>query len=478
MGLYRGAAQDPFAATARLREAGIPGIRYLDQGSRGGGAGTSNYVLFRDDIIDILKKYGIAGGVGGGLAGSSGGEPGNRLDLPHMQYGGVIKAAEPLAARVLRYLGTEAGPEALAIARQYLREPQRVANPGIYKDPRRLAAEAEARVAPEDPAMKQLFGVTRQDLYDISRGGTRPGNLPEMVLPPAVGARGENYAAQRLMTPENAQRQLDAIAEARRSAPGLTQGMVPWYVMDPAYEATERASSKAAAPDLFRRFTGFTGLSSPASPVEWELQRGTAANMMSRLGRWGDWEKYGGMPAEQRPPDIAALLGTTPGHLTHSSVQTPKGRIMHETGQWPQFEDPKVQLYIPSGSAPQIGFQTQWPVPDVHFSGAAGLADVLETATKPKRAMKMGEYKSFAPWWRSTVADPSGMQSTSTQGLQWGLYSPQTGVKTTIGAPKLELFSKEIMRRANELGITPEEVRDKVLRGEERVELPQTAGYA
>jgi len=45
-----------------LREAGIPGIRYLDQGSRGTGSGTSNYVVFDPGIIDIVKKYGIVGG--------------------------------------------------------------------------------------------------------------------------------------------------------------------------------------------------------------------------------------------------------------------------------------------------------------------------------------------------------------------------------------------------------------------------------
>jgi len=39
----------------------IPGIRYLDQGSRGQSGGTSNYVLFNDKIIDIMKKWGIAG---------------------------------------------------------------------------------------------------------------------------------------------------------------------------------------------------------------------------------------------------------------------------------------------------------------------------------------------------------------------------------------------------------------------------------
>lgn len=43
-----------------LREAGIPGIRYLDQGSRGQGQGTSNYVVWTPELIEILRKYGIA----------------------------------------------------------------------------------------------------------------------------------------------------------------------------------------------------------------------------------------------------------------------------------------------------------------------------------------------------------------------------------------------------------------------------------
>jgi hypothetical protein len=90
-------------AVQKLREAGIPGIKYLDQGSRGdykifskGGdqygimkpngteyplsfnkadaqaevnrqnkyAKTYNYVVFDDKLIDIIKKYGIAGLIG------------------------------------------------------------------------------------------------------------------------------------------------------------------------------------------------------------------------------------------------------------------------------------------------------------------------------------------------------------------------------------------------------------------------------
>jgi len=48
----------------QLRQAGIPGIRYLDQGSRGAGQGTSNFVVFpgEEDLLRILS-------VDGGLLG-------------------------------------------------------------------------------------------------------------------------------------------------------------------------------------------------------------------------------------------------------------------------------------------------------------------------------------------------------------------------------------------------------------------------
>jgi hypothetical protein len=42
--------------SADLLDAGIPGIKYLDQGSRQGGKGTSNFVLFADDIAKILER--------------------------------------------------------------------------------------------------------------------------------------------------------------------------------------------------------------------------------------------------------------------------------------------------------------------------------------------------------------------------------------------------------------------------------------
>jgi hypothetical protein len=40
-----------------MREYGIPGIRYLDAGSRAAGEGSRNYVVFDDALVNILRKY-------------------------------------------------------------------------------------------------------------------------------------------------------------------------------------------------------------------------------------------------------------------------------------------------------------------------------------------------------------------------------------------------------------------------------------
>jgi len=72
------------AATKALKDAGIPGVKYFDgnkirslaQGKRGVGA--SNFVVFDDKTIKIIKKYGIAGlmagGAGAGLLGGGNSE--------------------------------------------------------------------------------------------------------------------------------------------------------------------------------------------------------------------------------------------------------------------------------------------------------------------------------------------------------------------------------------------------------------------
>lgn len=51
---------DPVAASEKLKALGIPGVKYLDGGSRGTGAGTSNYVVFpgNENLLSILERNG------------------------------------------------------------------------------------------------------------------------------------------------------------------------------------------------------------------------------------------------------------------------------------------------------------------------------------------------------------------------------------------------------------------------------------
>jgi hypothetical protein len=55
-----GSKQPAADATEFLRRQGVPGIRYLDGGSRGAGAGSSNFVVFpgEEGLLKILERNG------------------------------------------------------------------------------------------------------------------------------------------------------------------------------------------------------------------------------------------------------------------------------------------------------------------------------------------------------------------------------------------------------------------------------------
>ena len=51
-------------AVARLANAGIKGIKYLDRSSRAAGEGSRNYVVFDDKLVNVKRKYEQGGRVG------------------------------------------------------------------------------------------------------------------------------------------------------------------------------------------------------------------------------------------------------------------------------------------------------------------------------------------------------------------------------------------------------------------------------
>lgn len=54
--------------SAGLKSRGVPGVKYLDAGSRGKGDGSRNYVVFDDRLITILRKYGLLPPIAAGAA--------------------------------------------------------------------------------------------------------------------------------------------------------------------------------------------------------------------------------------------------------------------------------------------------------------------------------------------------------------------------------------------------------------------------
>jgi hypothetical protein len=343
--------------------------------------------------------------------------------------------------------------------KQTVDNPQRVAFPGIYKRPDEIAREASEMVAPENPIMKQLFGVTRDDLYEISRN--RTGNIDPKLPGAAANPKG-SAAAEAVMTRRNENRILNALGEAEKQ-PDLYKGMVGWYVMDPAFQRLKALVGEEEAVRRYSQFNTFSGMASPGSDVLTEFNRGTAANWLANEGRFGDFVRYAGVPQKDRfgssPADMQAIMG----HPYHRTAQAIPMQKYVNTGQV-DMSSPKVPMYIQASGVPETGFQTAMPVGDAHWSRAVGLGD---TRTNQAYAASVSnpEMSQLGPWWRERIAQKAGLESVPAQALAWGTFARQTGVDTPVGAPKLELLAQQIEKAARREGVSPETMRDRVLLG-------------
>ena len=347
--------------------------------------------------------------------------------------------------------------------------PERIAYPGIYSNPRELVQEAANRVAAESPLLKQLFGVTREDLFDISQQGTRAGNITDVPFKTAANPKGAAHATQ-VMNPRNVQRLQDIVAEAKQQ-PELYKGMASWYTMDPLYKRFVDIYGPDRAIGEYNKFNTLTGMSSPGSEVLTELNRGTAANMMDTAGRFAEFRKYGGLPEGKRKSDFPPELAGVTGHPYHKTAQSGPMEKYLETGLL-NMGSAKVPSYIHASGVPETGFQTQWPVGDAHWSRLVGLPDVRGATTKkgkesvPNASASVPEMVSLGPWFNQRIAQPMGMEAVPAQAVIWGAGSGATGVTSPIGAPKLELLAQQIGETARRLNITPEAARDLIIRGQ------------
>jgi hypothetical protein len=350
---------------------------------------------------------------------------------------------------------------------QTVKNAQRMAYPGIYGNPKDIAALAASRVATEDPALKLLFGVTRADMYQQAQG--RKG-MPHLGMLPGMAANPKgSMAAEGVMNKRNEQRLIDVMGEAQKHQ-GLVHGMEPWYYMNPLFDHMVKLLGLQKATEEYKKMNALMGMASSSSEVNTEIPRGSLAYWLQNQGRFNEFVKHGGKRSEDRPADF----GETPGHLAHKTAHALPMQKFLERGEV-DMNSPKVPMYIEASGVPATGFQTRTPVGDAHWSRAVGLADTRNPKTikgkevVPGASVSTPEMSSLGPWWQQNIASKVGLESVPAQALTWGAFSPQTGVTTPIGAPKLELIAKQIMQTANRLGVSPQTARDMVLTGKERM---------
>lgn len=109
----------------RLKEAGILGIKYLDQGSRpfSSGDGTSNFVMFDPNLIEILRRYKDGGAVDRVEAASGGPMTKFLMELaekyrPHYDPAARIKGVPQREGKWLSSVGLSRPIEEMAVTSQ------------------------------------------------------------------------------------------------------------------------------------------------------------------------------------------------------------------------------------------------------------------------------------------------------------------------------------------------------------------------
>lgn len=179
-------------ASQLLSAAGIPGSKYLDQGSRGFGEGTRNYVVFDPNLIDIKNKYAEGGDVEAQPEVAQQPSVVDRALNFVSQFNPVGTAeAGPLSsiAKIARKVAEKPAPVALETALE------RVASP-FSQDPERVRQAIElarnlrinqATASPEKSYYK--IGQSRP-VQDVT---TQIGDIPNLELKPEKKMSWEDF---------------------------------------------------------------------------------------------------------------------------------------------------------------------------------------------------------------------------------------------------------------------------------------------
>jgi hypothetical protein len=322
---------------------------------------------------------------------------------------------------------------------------ERVAFPKVYRDPRVIVDESAQMVPVEHPLLKQLFGVDRQGLDDMTR--EMPANLASEIY----RSNRTPEHVKGVMGKKNTQRVQDILgiaAEDPRFA-----GSYGWYQSDPLLKMFQSIHGEEEGARLFDRFTQLGAGMSPSSAVPTEIKRASVANMMDMRGGLSDFMDPKNMPAGY-------------GHAYHTTAHNAAVKNILGTGDFrPQDLKmaPKTRVYYGS----RLGTNLDVPVADAHYVRGIGLADV-RPATKADdfgSSISNTELGPISDWYNKAVKTLD-MRASPAQALQWNAMGTSTGVDTALGVPYLELLSSRVGDLAAKEKVLPMDVLQSFIRGE------------
>ena len=169
-----GSGRSPEKAAAisnTLREYAIPGIKYLDQGSRGTGEGTRNFVLFSEDLPRILEVNEKPTGAKPWAPGEWGGKPAE-VDYARLGMNAPEFRSAPKADLEAKLAEIRAQNEAKGL-------PRETGTGAIRGDIARRNAMEMLGLPEENTAMDRARAMGMEDFYHASKqdiqGGFKPG---------------------------------------------------------------------------------------------------------------------------------------------------------------------------------------------------------------------------------------------------------------------------------------------------------------
>lgn len=258
---YKGLMQDPTSmidASETLKKAGIPGIKYLDQGSRGMGEGTSNFVVFPggEDILNIVGRE----------------KKGGQVSADAMQMKAWDKQVQKKAAGGISKALLK-GAKVLAGAGKSAEELAAIEKAAV---PTNLRSKMEDILSSGQPPMTTPQG-TGLPLLPRSQGMYTPGVAQE-ELPRQTGRGGKfTERMQDLISSRAAKRKTDELIRK-----GKELGMKEWYGTEPLRLA---AMDLGVAPQDFERFMAHMASASQRNPVDFQNKMGSLLWYLENQGK-------------------------------------------------------------------------------------------------------------------------------------------------------------------------------------------------